>query len=126
MTLHVNVPLSNELFERAQKMAPQLNKEMPQFLADHLAETLVETTNEKDIAIERERAAYHALHPILLEQHPGDYVAIYEGELVDFDQDQLALVGRLDKDYPDQFVLVRQVTTDPEPEYRRISIRWAE
>ena len=53
-------------------------------------------------------------------------MAVYQGEVIDHDTDQLALVGRLDQTHPDEFVLVRQVTADPEPEYRRIAIRWAD
>lgn len=130
MTLHVNIPLSNEMYERVQKLAQQHDKEVPQFLAEHLAETLAETLVEdsydKNTAVERERDVYHALHATLWSKYRGQYVAIYRGELIDHDSDQLALVNRLDEAYPNQFVLVRQVTADPEPEYRRIAIRWAD
>lgn len=126
MTLHVNIPLSSELYEQAQKMARDLDKEVPEFLADHLAQTLSEMAGKPQTAPERERAAYLALHPMLLANYQGEYVAIYQGELLDHDKEQLALVNRLDQTHPDQFVLVRQVAANPEPEYRRIAIRWAD
>ncbi len=71
-----------------------------------------------------EQLAYHALHPILLAKYIGKYIAIYKGKLIDQDDDQLALVDRLDNSHPNQFVLVRQVQPNPEQEYRRIAIRW--
>jgi hypothetical protein len=36
-----------------------------------------------DGTVEREKAAYIALHPMLLEKYPGEHVAIYGGQLID-------------------------------------------
>lgn len=126
MTFHINIPLPNDTYKRAQRMAHQVDKEVSEFLADHLTATLPDTAVKPQTVPEQERAAYLSLHPYLVEKYLGEYVAIYRGQLIDHDVNQLALVNRLDQTYPNQFVLVRQVTIEPEPEYRRIAIRWAE
>lgn len=60
-------------------------------------------------AMEEEIAAYEELHPELVSEHLGQYVAIYEGRVVDFDNDRLALRQRIHETYPNEVVLVRQV-----------------
>lgn len=60
-------------------------------------------------AMEREIAAYEALHQELLRDHLGQYVAIYQGAVVDCDDDRAALRRRLNTMYPGCIMLVRQV-----------------
>ncbi len=48
--------------------------------------------------------AYIAMHPMLKERHLGKYVAVYQGELIDHDEDPVALLSRIDEKYPDEFV----------------------
>lgn len=65
-------------------------------------------------AMLREIEAYHDLHPQLLANYKGQYVAIYKGELVDRDSDSEALTRRILAHYPDQVVLQRKVEKTPE------------
>jgi hypothetical protein len=67
-----------------------------------------------DNEVEREKAAYFALHQVLWQKYPGQHVAIYNGELVDHDTDGVALSKRVYQRYPDQFVLIRQVEQEPD------------
>ncbi|MGB0385728.1 MAG: hypothetical protein ACPGWR_12985 [Ardenticatenaceae bacterium] len=69
-----------------------------------------------EAAIEREIEAYRQMHQKLLKSHLGKYVAIYQGQLVDHDQERLALYLRIDNQYPDVPVLMRPVR----PEVDRI------
>ncbi len=57
----------------------------------------------------REVNAYEALHPELVKQFLGQFVAIYQGELVDHDADEDALMKRRQRDYAGKVVLVRRV-----------------
>mgnify|MGYP001801570443 CR=1 FL=1 len=116
MTLHVNIPISPELFKQAKERARQKNKEVPQILADHLESTFYKQLSPEELAAEKERLAYHALHPFLLEKYEGKYVAILGEKLVDHDDDKLKLFRRMAAKFPDNFVLIRQVASDPEPE----------
>jgi hypothetical protein len=55
-------------------------------------------------------AAYDATWPELLKTHQGKWVAIYQGQLVDEDDDERALVQRMCDRYGyDQPFLVQQV-----------------
>lgn len=67
-----------------------------------------ETTREA--AMLREEAAFRQLHSSLYEQHAGEYVAIYNEQLVDSDPDQVALYRRIRQQYPDEFVWIGPVT----------------
>lgn len=126
MTRHVNVPLSNDLYEQIRRRAAQLDKDVGQLPAEHVTATFpLETAAETD-PVERERAAYRRLHPTLHDRYRGQFVAIHGQQLVDHDADKMALVARIDERYPDRFVLIRRVQTDPEPVYRRIGVRWAD
>ena len=57
----------------------------------------------EDEALVRERAAFTALHPTLLTQYPGEYVAIHNGALVDHDKDGLTLSLRVHQRFPHEF-----------------------
>jgi hypothetical protein len=72
---------------------------------------------------EREKLAFQQMHPHLLEKYAGQYVAIYEGKLVDHDIDKQALFQRIDTAFPDVFVLIRPVLVTPEIVYQSRSHR---
>jgi len=54
-------------------------------------EPFAEEDGEEEETVRRERDAFVTLHPTLLAQYPGEYVAICQGVLVDHDKDGLAL-----------------------------------
>ena len=63
--------------------------------------------------IDREIAAYEAMHAQLARDHLGDWVAIHRQKLVDHDRDRVALYRRIRAQYGRTAVLLRQVTVDP-------------
>jgi predicted transcriptional regulator len=65
----------------------------------------------------REAKAFAAMHKDLVQQHLGHYVAIRHGVLVDFDENQLDLILRVEDRFPDEVVLIRQVNFEPEKVY---------
>lgn len=75
-------------------------------------------------AIRKEEAAYRAMHSELFEKHAGQYVAIFNGELVDFDADESALYSRIDQRFPDDVVLMKKVEESPEKIYHFRSPRF--
>ena len=54
------------------------------------------------------------LHSELLAAIPSQYAAIYGGQLVDHDADQLALFGRIEARFPGLPALIRQVRPEVE------------
>lgn len=76
--------------------------------------------------IDTEIAAFRELHPVLLKRYPNQYVAIYQGKLVDHDANKIALLDRIEMSYPKEFVLVRPIHKEPEREFYFRSPRYIE
>lgn len=74
--------------------------------------------NAKRARMQREVAAYEAMHPMLVEKYLGQYVAIYQGQLVDHDVDAVSLHHRVTETYPGEVVLRRQVQREATPVLR--------
>ncbi len=127
MSAPIEITLSDALYKRAEQLARQQRRNIPDALTTLLEHTLppLEQVSAAviDEEVEREREAYLRLHPQLLAQYANEYVAIYGGELVDHDADKHALFQRIDEHYPDKFVLMRQVQQQADPEYRFVSAR---
>ncbi|RIK35790.1 MAG: hypothetical protein DCC55_29230 [Chloroflexi bacterium] len=96
------------------KEAPTTGPEPRQTLGESGGAEAAEFTDE---AVERERAAYIALHPMLLEKYPGEHVAIYGGALIDHDIDGVALSQRIYARFPDEFVWIAPVQEHPLEEW---------
>lgn len=133
MSSNVTLTLSEELYQRAEHFARQRRQSITIALADYLEahlppsqETLRTLPLSPDPLVAREQRVYRHLHPQLWQRYRNQYVALYEGELVDHDSDKVALFARIDTRYPNQFVLMRRVTEQPERELRFPSLRAVE
>jgi hypothetical protein len=68
----------------------------------------------------KEEEAYIEMHGKLVTKYLGEFVAIYQGRVVDCDPDEVRLVERIQMNYPDEIVLIRQVQPElPPPLYFR-------
>lgn len=77
-------------------------------------------------SLDAENIAFQQLHASLLERYANQYVAIYQGKLIDHDRDKLALFQRIEEHYPNEFVLMRPVQEQPEREFYFRSPRYIE
>lgn len=66
--------------------------------------------------IKAEAQAFQSQHAELVRNYLGQFVAIYNGHLVDHDPDFEALHGRIRQKFGQQPVLLRQVEIQPERE----------
>ena len=73
----------------------------------------LESADDRDASIDREREAFLSLHPQLLAEYEGKFVAIADGKLADWDADREHLMERVRVDYPERFVWVSQVRAEP-------------
>lgn len=121
MSSGVQLTISQQLYDRARQVALSQHKDITDVVEEVLDQGLPEPA--VDGRREREKAAFHRLHHSLLEQFPGEYVAIYEGRLIDHDGDRVALLERIEATHPDVFVLIRPVKPEPEIVYRNVSLR---
>lgn len=125
MVEQVTISIPQTLYRRARELARSRNQSVDAVLEAGV--TLVEASTgplESEVeAMRRERAAYQTMHPELMAQYAGQYVAVYQGQLIDHDQNEMALLRRLDDQYPDEVVLMKKVRPLPEPELRHRSPR---
>ena len=126
MNTHTTLTIPHSLYERARRVAQSQDRDIADVVAEALEQGLpaIEADSKKPTDREREKQTFHRLHPELWQKYPLEYVAVYDGELVDHDPDRVALLQRVDEQYPDLFVLVRQVREEPEIVYEHRSVRW--
>ena len=82
-----------------------------------------QVNDEHQVALRREEVAYQEMHEELYKKYPGQHVAIYQAELVDHDEDGVALYMRVRQKYPGEFVLMTPVGQEAEETYRILSPR---
>ena len=85
MGVQVTIHIAEDLYRRAERLARSRQREVADLLAEsiHLPQVMEgEATLDDDNAIERETAAYRALHNELLQRYEGQYIALHHGELV--------------------------------------------
>ena len=120
MAEQINISIPQTLYRRVRELARVQKRPLPEVLetAITLAEAAQDPNDDAEAAMTREEAAYRAMHTDLTARYAGEYVAIYQGQLIDHDRDELALLRRLDAQYPNEVVLMKQVRPLPEPELR--------
>ncbi len=120
MYTSVTIKITKALFEHARRLARQRNQDV--------AEVLVESIRLEDVedglypgfaegetaVMAREEKAFHELHPQLQEKYPREYVAIFEGQLIDHDSDLAKVLKRTKQKHPDKFVWIAPVQATPE------------
>lgn len=134
MTATLTVTFSGELAEKIEQLAS-----LRQQNVDALFETLVnqawpdqgeasDAPAEPGEEATPEMQAYIALHPMLKEKYFGQYVALYQGKLIDHDPDHEALYTRIDAQYPDEFVWISPVEEEAIPTlvFRSPRLEWNE
>ena len=131
MSKQVTLTIPNELYQRAWAAAQLSNRSVLDVLAAAIvleppakAEHAAPNDALKQ-AMDREEAAFQRLHPQLKKTLKGMYVAIYEGQLVDHDADQVALYLRVKAKYGQTFVWIAPVLAEPEEMYMIRSPRFA-
>jgi hypothetical protein len=120
MGVQVTLHITEELYRQAERLARSRQRDVADLLAEsiHLPQPAEEAgALANDSAIERETAAYLALHNGLLQQYEGEYIALHHGELVAHGPDFGAVYHAANLAYPHEFVLIRRVESDAEPVY---------
>jgi hypothetical protein len=128
MEYTVTLTLSQIVYREAAKRAHETNRTIEQVLAAHLLETLqpfpsIHVSSNRG-AMLREAEAYQRLHPELVKERMGEYVAIYEGKVVDHDINEDLLLQRRRRNYQGKVVLIRRVESEATSELRLRSPRF--
>jgi hypothetical protein len=119
MIEQITISIPQTLYRRARELARSRNRPVDDVLVELLDQVLPPDENEavddEETAVKREMQAYITLHPMLKEKYLGQHVAIYEGKLIDVDQDYGALYQRIDAQYPNEFVWLATVEEEAMP-----------
>ncbi len=115
MDTQVTLTLPEPVYREAQKVAQATHRDVQDVLTEALARTFQPLPVHEDRpAMLREIEAFRAMHEQLVEEYIGEYVAVYQGEVVDHDPDPVALSLRVQAQYPGKTVLRRKVELRPE------------
>jgi hypothetical protein len=119
MAEQVSISIPQPIYRRIRELARLRNRPVADVLVEVLDHALPADdepdSSESEAAVERERQAYIALHPMLKEKYLGHHVAIHHGQLIDVDEDYGALYERIDAQYPDEFVWLATVEAEAMP-----------
>ncbi len=70
--IQVTLQVSPALYQRAQRLATLTQRAVNEVLVDAIVLDEIDEEALLDAEVARERAAYLALHPLLLEKYPGE------------------------------------------------------
>jgi hypothetical protein len=104
------ITLSPQLMDELKQVATEQAVEAEELLEDAVRAYLRQIEREK---IKAEAEAFRRMHPLLVKEHLGQYVAVHNGQLIDYDEDFQALHNRIRQQYGRRPVLLRQVTREP-------------
>lgn len=90
------IKLPQDLYDAARKKATAQQKTTDDLVIEWVSEHLEESQTSDIIqAFEQEVAAFERLKPTLIEQYPGQFVAIYQGEVIATGDEKLALLEQV-------------------------------
>ena len=113
ITLTVPPPVYQEAFE----IAHSSNRTVEEVLRESVQWFFPPFhVSEDTLVMEREVAMFEDTHTDLWKQYPNRYIAMYQGQVIDDDNDLVTLALRIEEQYPDEVVLIRQVLPElPQP-----------
>lgn len=124
MPKQLMITLSDQKYKEFSQLALAENRDVTEVIEEQLEHEPVSSLEPRRVAMRREIAAYQQLHPQLMKTHLGKTVAIFQGEMVDFDADPVALLQRIRVKFPNEVVLRRKVEVEMDPELRFRSLRF--
>lgn len=110
-----SIALQPDLVERIHRITKSKGSTVKDFVNQAVREHLEQLEDQK---LKAEIQAFERMHPQLVKQYLGQFVAVHEGQIVDADVDFEALFLRLEKRLGDVPVLIRPVSVEPTPELR--------
>jgi hypothetical protein len=111
----VTLTVSDEVYRQAEAIARNTDQDVTEVLADAIALGWPPPEDDEEHrAMAREEIAYRTMHAELYAKYPDQYVAIYQGEVVDRDTDLEAICDRVDEKYPNEVVLIKRVLSTSE------------
>ena len=115
MSKQITLPIPEDVYRQVENVAATTNRDVVEVLLETISHTFAPfPVNPNRVAMKKEIEAYKAMHPELVKKYLGQYVAIYQGQLVDHDADPVALHRRITAQFPHKTVLSRLVHEEAE------------
>jgi hypothetical protein len=120
------IKLPQGLYDAVRKQAVAQQKTPDDLVVEWVSERLQELESSEIIqAFEQEVAAFERLKPTLIEMYPGQYVAIYLGEVIGTGDEKLALLEQMREQFGNLVCYIEKVSLDSPRTMRMPSIRVA-
>lgn len=117
------IQLPAQLYETIRQKAVIAHK-TPDMLVTEWLTSQVEFDNDTHAeALEREMTAFEQQKPVLFTQYPGQFVAMYQGNVVAVGESRLELVKEVYRRFGEVVCYVEKVTTEP-PRRVRVPSLW--
>ncbi len=116
LTISIEASTQNKLQQFAQVSNQSIDE-----IINLAVEQYLEHLSKKQL--EAEIQAFEHKHPQLKSQYLGHYIAMHQGQVVDTDADYEALFLRIQEQFGDLTVLIRQVTETPAETYHFHGLR---
>lgn len=127
MSTEVLLTVPDEVYDQVEQAANNAERNVVDLLLETITRTFAPPPiDPKRAQMNRNVAAYQSLHVQLVKNYLGQYVAIYQGQLVDHDADPIVLLRRVRAKYPNQVVLRRKVEPVAEREITKSSCYYLE
>ncbi len=112
----ITLSVPEDIYQRVELVASATHRKVMDVMVDTITAAFTPyPENLQRGAMKTEIAAYEAMHAELAKQFLGQYVAIYQGKLIDHDVDPFALHQRIVEQYAGKVVLSRKVQQQAAP-----------
>ena len=120
------IQLPPDLYDAVRKRAVTQQKTTEALVIEWLSEHLDESeTSEITQAFEQEVAAFERMRAALLEEYPGQYVAIYQGQVIASGDEKLVLLDQVREQFGHIVCYIEKVAVDSPRTVRMPSIHIA-
>ena len=118
MDTQVTLTLPDYIYRQVEAAARRSQRLVADVLVDVVAEAFPPVyVHPQRTRMLEEQEAYERLRETILAQYEGEYVAIHGGQVVDHDREEMALVKRIQMNYPtDVVVHIRLASRKPDTE----------
>ena len=128
MDTQVTLTLPDYIYRQVEAAARRSQRLVADVLVDVVAEAFPPVyVHPQRTRMLEEQEAYERLRETILAQYEGEYVAIHGGQVVDHDREEMALVKRIQMNYPtDVVVHIRLASRKPDTELHMRSSRFVD
>ena len=110
MSTEITLTLPDPIYQHVETIAQATNRSIDELLTEAIRQAFPALdSNQNRTVIQDEVAAFEAMHAQLWQKYPHQFVAIYQGVVIDHDTDEMALIQRIDHKHPEEAVLIRRV-----------------